>query len=467
MKKADPQSARVKQRKGLRGLEMHTGVSHQNWDGEGRMTVKNTAETNGMNTLGILADGQKVSRRRLATGRVLGGMVLAVAGLLVACQGSVPESSNIQPSQADAQVQGALSTLDAAALSGRIQHLPGALTVKTLPVNERAVARQEEAKQGAKAIIPASTPAFDAEEAGARIKSLHEAVALSGDVRLSIALPKDEYVMGEPVTVRTTLSNVSDQALRFPPLLDPQFQYNQFLVTTPSGKVLGYSPVAIACSRGELQYETLVPGEARTEDIPVFFHKDGWMFSEPGQYTIQALFRSTADVAQRADSNRVTFTVLPGSAEDQAAARLMMGHDQGLFMMWGEGDHLEDGIDALQTLVTRYPGSALASHARYALGSNMSVNFMDGRTQVERKAVPSEVLHYLLPVLAELQNGVGPVLSADKVAGTYLKVAEAYARLGQRANVQAVLEDFQRTQADNPVLSDDDLRRVSQALQTL
>lgn len=394
---------------------------------------------------------------------LLASAVLSLSLGMVGCQGQESASEASLNGVSGVSSAATQKVVEDAVLSGRLATFPENLQVQTLPVSSRDMAAYESSRTS-KVAQAVSRPTESAEEAGARIRVLHEAVPLSNDVRLSLTLARDGYVLGEPVTIRATLTNVTDHALRFPPLLDPQFQYNNFLITTPSGKTLGFSPVAIACSRGELQYQTLQPGESRTEDLPIFFHKDGWVFSEPGDYTIQALFRSTAEVAQRADSNRVHLTVMPGDADDQAAARLMMGHDQGLFMMWGEGDHLEEGIDALRTVINTYPETTAALYARYALASNMSVDFMDGRFQKERKAVPSEVLAYLLPVVSALRSSEAPVLSPDMIKGAWLKSAEAYRQLGKKAEARALLNDFLRVEANNPVLSDADLRQVSEAL---
>lgn len=392
----------------------------------------------------------------------LSAAVLSMSLLLAACQGQDVSTQAVARSEATTSAS-TEKVVEEAVLAGRMNNFPEGLKVETLSVSSREMASYE-ANRMSKTEMAVSQERESAEDAGARLRALQEAVPLSNDVRLSLELAKDSYVVGEPVIVRATLTNTTQHALRFPPLLDPQFQYNNFIITTPSGKSLGFSPVAIACSRGDLQYQTLQPGEVRTEDLPIFFHKEGWIFSEPGEYTIQSLFRSTADVAQRADSNLVRVTVLPGSPEDQAAARLMMGHDQGLFMMWGEGDHLEEGIDALETVVRTYPNSTAAAYARYALGSNMSVDFMDGRFQKERKAVPSEVLNFMLPLVAEMRAGNAPTLSPAMVKGAWLKSADAYSKLGKKAEARALLNDFLRVEADNPALKDDDLREVSEAL---
>lgn len=388
-------------------------------------------------------------------------ILLAPLALLVGCQNAEP----LSPEQGTAPAH--VAVVEQAVASGRLASMPEGLTTQILPLSQAAAERHERDKQGNKPILAVSKPSLSAEQAAERILAMHQAVPLSDDVQLRLELSKEDFVLGEPITVRAVLENTSTRTLRFPPLLDPQFGYNQFIITTPSGKKLGYSPVAIACSRGELQFEKLAPGETRVTDLPLFFHREGWIFSEPGEYRVQALFRSTADDAQRADSNELRLVVEPGAAEEQAAAQLLMGHEQGLFMMWGEGDHLEDGIAALETVVSRYPNSLQALYGRYALASNLSVNFMDGRFQQERKAQPAEVLRLLQPVLAELRGERGAEVSASVLKGAYLKMAEAQQALGQREQARQTLQEFLSVQADQPSLSLDDVMQVGQALEKL
>lgn len=392
-------------------------------------------------------------------GWILGGLLIA------GCQtGADPGAS----SNAAAPLEtGAMHTMDDALSAGRLAALPQGLVMQKAEVFKTALADHEAAKKSEKPDGVARVAVFDPEEEGETQVDLQNELKPSEGLRLTLSLPKEDYVIGEPVIVRATIENVSDHNLRLPPLLDPQFQYNHFVMTSPSGKTLGFSPIAIACSRGEMQVQTMAPGEKHVEDVPIFFHKDGWLFGEVGTYRIQSLFRGITEDSTRVDSNTVSLTVHAGTPADQEAAKLIMGHDQGLFVMWGQGDHLEEGIDALNTIATRYPETTLAAYARYALGSNMSTDFLDGRYARVRKADPQAVLSDLLPLEARLKGDDAPVLSPDMIKGTFEKVADAYAQLGQRDAARQTLRDMLRTQTDNPVLSDDDLNEVEGRLSKL
>ncbi len=352
---------------------------------------------------------------------------LAVAGLLIlGCQSPVESTNEARDLQPDAA-----PILDEAVAAGRLAAVPANVVVRDLaPVSDQAVAYREATKNLGKAIRTRGVPAFDPESYGRHLIEEHQQVPLSEGLRFSISTSKTDYVIGEPVYVQATIENISDFVKTLPTKLDPQFQYNRFIVTGPDGRIMGFSPVTIACTRGNLLDVDLQPGESVTEDIPVFFHKDGWMFSDIGEYRIQALYRGLTDDAERLDSNVLTITVNPGTEDDQRAAELLMGSEQGLFMMWGEGDHLEEGIAALEQVIDLYPHTTAALYARYALGSNMSVEFFDGRYNRHRPPQPRAVVRYMGPVVDAVLDGSAPGLPEVMLDKAFGALADAYTALG-------------------------------------
>ena len=369
---------------------------------------------------------------------------LAIAGVLIlGCQSSDQESAEAVRVQDEA-----VSVLNDAVAAGRLATAPDRFVVRDLDqASEAAIAYHESTKNLGKAIRTPNVPAYDPESFARHIIEEHQQVPLSEGLRFTISTPKTDYVIGEPVIVRATIENVSDYVKVLPTKLDPQFQYNRFIITGPSGRLMGYSPVTIACTRGNLLDVELAPGESATEDIPIFFDKDGWMFSDVGEYRIQALYRGLTDDAERLDSNVVTIVVNPGTDLDQEAADLLMGgNEQGLFMMWGEGDHLEDGIAALRQIINLYPDTTAAFYARYALGSNMSVEFFDGRYNRHRPPQPLEVKRYMGPVVQAVLDGTAPRLAPSMLEKAFNALADAYESLGDRdqaRRIRAALLDVQ------------------------
>ncbi len=361
---------------------------------------------------------------------------LAVAGLFIlGCQSPVDTTG-----QEAAMQPAAAPVLDEAVAAGRLAAAPQKLVEHDLrPVSSAAIAYHESTKNEDKAIRVSGVPAFNPESYGRHILAEHQQATLSEGLEFTISTAKTDYVIGEPVYLHATIENTSDFPKVLPTKLDPQFQYNRIVITAPDGRILGFSPVTIACTRGNLLDRTLPPGESYSEDIPIFFHKDGWMFSDVGEYRIQALYRGLTDDAERLDSNIVTITMNPGTEADQEAAELLMNNNEaGLFMMWGEGDHLEDGIATLQRVLDLYPDTTAALYARYALGSNMSVEFFDGRYNRHRPPQPRAVLRYMGPVVDAVLNGTAPTLPSNVLDKAFTALADAYDALGNGNEAQRI-----------------------------
>ncbi len=359
---------------------------------------------------------------------------LTVAGLLiVGCQSPVENTSETPDMQA-------APVLNEAVAAGRLAAAPHNLVERDLgPVSSAAMAYRESTKNLGKAIRTRGVPAFDPETYGEHIIAEHRQATLSEGLRFTISTAKTDYVIGEPIYVHATIENTSDEVKVLPTKLDPQFQFNRFVVTAPDGRILGYSPITIACTRGNLLDRELQPGASYSEDIPIFFHKDGWMFSDVGEYRIQALYRGLTDDAERLDSNVLTITVNPGTDEDRAAAEMLFDNPQaGLFMFWAEGDHLEDGIATLEQVIDLYPDTTAALYARYALGANMSVRFFDGRYNRHREPQPRAVVRYMGPVVEAVLNGTAPRLPDNVLDRAFSALADAYEALGRSDQAQRV-----------------------------
>ncbi len=356
-----------------------------------------------------------------------------------------PDGTDLTPSKV-------ADSLDRARAAGRIDELP--VTVTVTPVTVEPVDRASEEK-------PVTGIYRPEEEVAEHQLERAQQLPISPDLRIDLSLPKSEYRIGEPVIVRATLMNISDRAVEIAPLLDPQFQFAHYFVTTPEGRTHGLSPVAIACSRGNLQVETLFPHENRIEDVPVFFHKQGWVFTEPGDYAIHVTYLGQTPDSARIESNTLHFTVIEGTPEDRAAAELAMGHEQGLFLLWNQGDHLTRGIAAMEEIIERFPETTLALYARYALGSNMAQEFWNGAKGGEiRPALPDRAAAYLAPLADRLDRRDAPILPPHMIAGTYAMLADAYRKLGDDARARDVLHRFMARYGNDTRFSEKDLTQI-------
>lgn len=372
-----------------------------------------------------------------------------------------PEAPADLSSTTDAKVS---TTLDRAFEAGRLGFQPEVLSTQKAVVDPSVVASRSELLVSPKASDPFLRPRAGFEEEGQRQVELSAVQEISAGLELSLELPRAEYALGEPIFARAVLTNVSDETLRLAPLVDPQFGYGHVVIEDQAGETLGLKPLALLCSRGDLQVEEMAPGESRTADFPIFFGSDGHLFSEPGTYKVSLLYRGITEESGRVDSNPVWVTVRGGDERDLDAAALAMDGEAGLFMMWGEGDHLARGKASLETLLELYPESPLAESARFALGRSLSHEFTDYRFDEVRQPQPAAARAYLTPVVDAILAGRSG-LDAGRARDAFVLLAQVNARLGDHARATALLGEWTRLFGADA--SAEDVVTVRDALQGL
>lgn len=386
------------------------------------------------------------------------GLVVPALLCLAGCGAEVaPEAAPVSP-------KATTHNLDTAMRSGRLQIVPEGLSASVASSDAAVIATRSAAVAGEKSADPWQRPQSSYQDEGLRQLELSAAQSPSPGLELSFELGKTDYVLGEPIFARATITNVSDQPLRVAPQLDPQFTYGHIVVETPAGDTLGLKPLAIACSRGDLQVETLAPGDSRTQDFPIYFGSQGSLFTEPGTYKVELLYRGITEDSGRVDAEPVYLTVHGGGEDIENAAALAMDGEAGLFMMWGEGDHLTQGIANLELLTQLYPQSPITDAARFAMGRNASVDFMNGVTRTERKADPAQALRHLGPLVQDLLSG-DAMLDAGRTRDAFVMLGRAQARLGHHDAARAVLADY--LDAFGAEATADDVTAIRDALQGL
>ena len=360
---------------------------------------------------------------------------LGLPGLFVLL---APIGCGEQPAPTSDQSQPYTESLEKAVVSGRLAQFPSGLITTTVKVSDGLINTVSDTLMADKVQGDDwSRPRETLEEEGSRQVALSQGIEVSPGFELSLTLAKSDFVVGEPIWVRATLTNVSDHPLEIAPLVDPQFTFGRVIFTSPDGTTLGLSPLAILCSRGDLQVETLAAGEARVEDFPVFFGRDGFVLTEPGSYGVQVLYRGITEDSSRIDSDLTWVTVRDSGLIDPVQYR-----EAGLFMMWNEGDHLTTGISDLEALVASHPESTLADWARFALGRNMSVDFSNGITHQLRLHQPGQARMWLEPLLDRIQNGEA-ILPPNVVRDTYIHLAQAYTQLGKKQDAHNLLTQWE------------------------
>jgi hypothetical protein len=175
---------------------------------------------------------------------------------------------------------------------------------------------------------------------------------------LSIELPRERVLLGEPAHAAAVLLNCSDEPIKLRDLLAPDCNLLQVEVDGPGGTTRPWrSPILREC-RGS-GYVMLEPGERKVERIPLFFGKGGWFLQTPGGYRIRALY--PVDTGGRIHSRDVVLTVQdPRNEREAAAARAFMQSRAAMAFVLGPA---KEPSDELLALAIETAGTAVGDFA--------------------------------------------------------------------------------------------------------
>jgi hypothetical protein len=128
-----------------------------------------------------------------------------------------------------------------------------------------------------------------------------------------------------------------------------------------------------------------------------FYGGKGWTFKSVGKYQITATYNGLVNnPKEELRSNVVEVNIrAPQNEQEKDQVNLIMGDEQGLFLLFEAGDHLSNGIRSLTELASKYPQSDLAGYANFALGMSYSKDFKDFQRGFVRKADTERALLHL------------------------------------------------------------------------
>jgi hypothetical protein len=202
----------------------------------------------------------------------------------------------------------------------------------------------------------------------------------AAQLELSLISPQEQFVLGEPVTVRARLANTGDEPIQVPRNLEPEYGAVVYQIAGPETKQ--FSPWAL--KEPAEPFTMLAPGQVIDQEIDLFYGGAGWTFQEPGIYQITA---SYADIASSAPLP-VNIRVPASDAERDAAARLLSSDEAGRFLLFRGGEHLTEGISVLEALAQTAPQTPHAAYANVALGINQLRPARDFAKGTVRQADP-------------------------------------------------------------------------------
>ena len=281
------------------------------------------------------------------------------------------------------------------------------------------------------------------------------------EINFKVTTDKPKYLLGEPVIAYTEIHNSGTEALSVIDQLDPKFEIVKFYIKNEKSQESNFRPVVVADS---IEHRILLePGKSvKPHASKIFYGRNGWTFGAAGRYELRASYKGIADNPQNEpeifDSNIVVIDIAsPRSHDEEEQVNLMMGREQGLFLLFESGDHLSDGITALSDIVKKFPQSDLAGYANVALGKSYSRDFKDLKKGTVRKAD-------LGKTISHLENAKDKDVGSYFRGEAYLTLLDAYDRSGNPVAAKRILSEFVKTSSNDSKQSEN-LRKAQNMLQ--
>ncbi|GAB2757678.1 hypothetical protein [Amycolatopsis magusensis] len=195
---------------------------------------------------------------------------------------------------------------------------------------------------------------------------------------LELRSPKPGFAYGEPVVVELKLSGTELRGRTTHGYLHPNDDLVSIAVQQPSGRTTLYRPLLRHCVDEARSVRVGVETPALYESAYIGFGADGFLFEAPGTYRLRATYIA-------GDGSRVLSPVLrirvrpPVSREDEAAAELLLGEEQGqlLALLGSDASQLGKGVSAIDTLLDDFPAHPLAVYGRLVKGVNQQRDFKE------------------------------------------------------------------------------------------
>ena len=157
-------------------------------------------------------------------------------------------------------------------------------------------------------------------------------------LQLNLTTHKPAYVIGEPIYVQLKLKNLFHQPVKLVDRLKLWDGLVQIKVRHQSGRELEYRPLITNCYKAERA--ELAPNDNIGMADYIWFGKDGFLFMEPGVYSIKAAFNGMED-GDLVESNTIQiFVGYPQRKMEPLLEKLFQDEVGGIFYYQGL-DHLD------------------------------------------------------------------------------------------------------------------------------
>ena len=233
-------------------------------------------------------------------------------------------------------------------------------------------------------------------------------------LRLEVSPLLETVPLGAPVRVNLSLTNVSDRPMEAPSSLSLGSGFVKGKVINPSGGIRTFSPLVLCVD--QLALRTLQPGESVTNSLTLLRGAHGALFPATGVHRITVeVYWDAGGGAEAEVIGEANVMVTPAidDAHARAALRVLSTPDALLTLVLG-GDHLKDGIEAIQTALKT---PVLRPHFAYVEARRVAERF--GKRKANLKAAAELIDDSTVMSPAEIKRAATLVKTqgADSAAG--------------------------------------------------
>ena len=172
---------------------------------------------------------------------------------------------------------------------------------------------------------------------------------------LEVALDlKDSVKLGEPVRLRWTLTNRSEDAIPVPERVDAEHQVARISVTNPVGQIRHMRPfMGLPCTG--VRVSGLEPGKKLRAESVVFWSRDGFAFETPGRHRVDViLLWDIEGLVVGARGSTHVWVDFPVTHDENEVAALMLDPEVGKHIARGGGGRYPKGFERAQKVLERY-----------------------------------------------------------------------------------------------------------------
>ena len=253
---------------------------------------------------------------------------------------------------------------------------------------------------------------------------------------------RPSFLFGEPVVVEVKLRLTENRAKRVHQRLHPNFGFVEIAIQRPGGDVVVYEPPLEHCVAADFAEITLEAPSIYASAYIGYCKGRGQLFDAPGRYRLRALYHALD--GSKIVSPTVDLRVRsPLTRDDEEAAELMLGDEQGmlLYLLGSDADELKSGNTAFERVIDKFGDHALAAYARLAKGFNASRRFkLVTPAGIKLRAANSEAAVELLGSVVKAVDTVG--VDNITVNMTMRRLARAQAAAGKKKEGEKTLKDM-------------------------